>query len=68
MPTLETYQDVYLWHYVPSLPLAVTFATLFGLATAIHVWRMYRMKMWFCLPFAIGGISTLITVSLVAYN
>ncbi|TKA69092.1 hypothetical protein B0A55_09837 [Friedmanniomyces simplex] len=30
MPTLQIYQGKYLWRYVPSLPLAITFATLFG--------------------------------------
>jgi hypothetical protein len=56
MPALETYHGTYLWHYVPSLPAAITFATLFGLATIAHGWKMLTTRMWFCLPFVIGGI------------
>jgi len=55
MPTLQTYMGVYLWNYVPSLPLAVVFAALFALATILHTWKMVKTKMWFCLPFVIGG-------------
>ena len=56
MPTLETYHGVYLWHYVPSLPLAITFAIVYGLATMTHGWKMVTTRMWFCLPFVIGCI------------
>ncbi|MCJ1388816.1 hypothetical protein MMC18_001666 [Xylographa bjoerkii] len=56
MPTLETYHGIYLWRYVPSLPAAITFAILFGLATTAHGWKMVTTRMWFCLPFVIGGI------------
>jgi hypothetical protein len=63
MPTLETYQGAYLWNYVPSLPAAVTFAVLFGLATAAHSWRMSTLKSWFCLPFVCGGLRMPLLVS-----
>lgn len=59
MPTLEKYLGkVYLWHYVPSLPAALVFTGLFALATIAHIWKMARTRMWFCLPFVIGGICT----------
>lgn len=56
MPTLETYKGTLLWHYVPVLPLAITFAALFGLITIAHGCRMVKARMWFCLPFVIGGV------------
>lgn len=56
MPTLETYEGVYLWHYVPSLPLAITFTALFCLATTAHIWKLSTTKMWSNLPFVLGGI------------
>ena len=59
MPSLETYQAVYLWNYVPNLPAAVMFAVLFGLVTIAHSWKMIATRMWFCLPFVIGGVCAL---------
>lgn len=55
MPTLETYRGVYIWRYVPSLPLSVTFAAIFGIAATAHGWKMYKTQLWFCLPFVLGG-------------
>ncbi|KAF1917550.1 RTA1 like protein-domain-containing protein [Ampelomyces quisqualis] len=58
MPELQKYKGaVYIWDYVPSLPLAVAFAALFALVTAAHTWKMYRTRIWFCIPFVIGGIG-----------
>jgi len=56
MPTLDTYQGVYLWRYVPSLPASIIAAILFGIATIAHCWKVYTANMWFCLPFVIGGL------------
>lgn len=57
MPALKPFKgDVYLWEYVPSLPGAITFAILFLIITILHGWRMYRTKLWFCIPFFIGGV------------
>lgn len=59
MPQLEKYLGkVYLWAYLPSLPAAITFAMLFLILTIAHTWKMFRTKMWFCIPFVIGGICT----------
>ena len=55
MPELQTYRGVYIWKYVPSLPAAIVFAILFAVATAGHGWKMSRTRMWFCVPFVIGG-------------
>ncbi|KAF2468696.1 RTA1-domain-containing protein [Lindgomyces ingoldianus] len=60
MPTLETYRGDYLWHYVPNLPAAVVFAALFSLATAVYTWKMATTRMWFCVPFVIGGLFEVI--------
>ncbi|CAG7997219.1 unnamed protein product [Penicillium nalgiovense] len=60
MPILETYEGVYLWHYVPSLPLAITFTALFCLATTAHIWKLHTTKMWSNLPFVLGGILEII--------
>lgn len=55
MPTLESYLGVYLWNYVPNLPAAIAFASLFSLATAAHAWKMVVTKSWFCAAFTVGG-------------
>lgn len=56
MPTLETYNGYPLWRYVPSLPAAIVFAILFGIATVLHGFMMVKNRSWFCLPFVVGGI------------
>jgi hypothetical protein len=59
MPELQKYKGVvYLWDYIPNLPAAITFAILFLLITLAHIHKMLRTKMWFCIPFVIGGICT----------
>ncbi|KAI8966099.1 RTA1-domain-containing protein [Daldinia sp. FL1419] len=61
MAKLEPYiGDYYLWKYVPSLPAAIIFAILFAVTTGVHCYRLYRTKLWFCLPFAIGGAMEVI--------
>jgi hypothetical protein len=60
MPELQKYKGTtYLWDYVPSLPLAIAFAILFTLLTLFHIYKLFRTKLWFCIPFVIGGICTL---------
>ncbi|KAF5001600.1 hypothetical protein FGRMN_906 [Fusarium graminum] len=57
MPTLKPFKgDTYLWQYLPSLPGAITFTILFVFITILHGLRMFRTKLWFCIPFFIGGI------------
>ncbi|EEU39233.1 uncharacterized protein NECHADRAFT_42828 [Fusarium vanettenii 77-13-4] len=55
MPTLETYNGYHLWNYIPSRPAAITFIVVFTILTVGHIWRMLRHKMWFCIPFVVGG-------------
>jgi len=58
MPELQTYKGVYLWHYIPNLPVAITFATLFALATIAHIHKMLRTQQYFCIPFILGALCT----------
>ncbi|KAK1486271.1 RTM1 [Colletotrichum tamarilloi] len=54
MPTLESYNGYYLWHYVPSLVAAIIFEVLFVLATLFHAYKIARTKTWFCIVFVIS--------------
>ncbi len=63
MPTLQQYYGGYLWKYIPNLPAAVIFATLFFLATIAHTWKMLKYRTWYCSAFVIGGICTLVPTS-----
>jgi hypothetical protein len=47
--------DFYLWKYVPSMAAAVIFLILYLIASCMHTWKMWTMRMWFCIPFVIGG-------------
>ncbi|KAH6898190.1 RTA1 like protein-domain-containing protein [Thelonectria olida] len=60
MPTLQTHNGYPLWRYIPSLPAAIVFAAIFGLLTAAHCWRLFRHRMWFCIPFIVGGFFEVI--------
>ncbi|OIW34302.1 RTA1-domain-containing protein [Coniochaeta ligniaria NRRL 30616] len=60
MPTLESHNGYLLWHYIPSIAAAIVFAIIFALLTAVHLWRMIQTRMWFCLPFVIGGFFEII--------
>jgi hypothetical protein len=46
----------YLWDYVPSQVAAIAAAVLFGIATAIIIWRSITTKTRFAIPFIVGGI------------
>jgi hypothetical protein len=60
MAVLQTTKGgYYLWKYLPSVPAAVIFILLFLVMTGLIVWRMFRTKSWFCIPFAIGGFCKL---------
>ncbi|KAM5354686.1 hypothetical protein ACJ41O_001333 [Fusarium nematophilum] len=60
MPKLETHNGYPLWHYVPSLPAAIIFAIVFSILTIGHAWKMFRHRMWFCIPFVVGGVFEVI--------
>ncbi|KAH7219463.1 RTA1 like protein-domain-containing protein [Fusarium oxysporum] len=52
--------DFYLWSYVPSIPAAVIFIILFLVLSAAHIWKMIHNRLWFCIPFVIGGFLEVI--------
>lgn len=56
MAGLESHNGYYLWHYVPNIAAAVIFIVVFAIVTGAHVWRMVQTRLWFCLPFVIGGV------------
>jgi hypothetical protein len=45
-----------LWHYKPSLVAAIAMASIFGVATAVHSFRLVQTRAFFCIPLVIGGI------------
>ncbi|KAJ4326097.1 hypothetical protein N0V94_000259 [Neodidymelliopsis sp. IMI 364377] len=58
---LLPYKDnFYLWKYVPSMAAAVIFLILYLVASVTHMWKMWKMRMWFCIPFVIGGFLEVI--------
>ena len=40
----------------PSFPAAIVFIALFGIATLLHLFQMFKTRTWFMIPFVIGGI------------
>lgn len=46
----------YVWHYVPSIAASIVFIILFLAVTGVHFWKLFRTKVRFTLPFAIGGL------------
>ncbi|KAJ5983010.1 hypothetical protein N7481_005109 [Penicillium waksmanii] len=61
MPRLEPLKGgYYVWHYVPSIAASIVFILLFLAVTSFHFWKIFRTKVRFTLPFAIGGLFELI--------
>ncbi|KFA78523.1 hypothetical protein S40288_01458 [Stachybotrys chartarum IBT 40288] len=56
MPRLETYNGYPLWLYVPNIGAAIAFTVLFAIMTTMHTYMMVKHRMWFCLPFVVGGL------------
>ncbi|KAJ3535711.1 hypothetical protein NM208_g7026 [Fusarium decemcellulare] len=70
MPKLELHNGYPLWRYLPSFPAAIVFAVIFGILTLGHTWKMFRHRMWFCIPFVVGGLFEIIgyAARAIAYN
>ncbi|KAI9150326.1 Protein RTA1 [Paramyrothecium foliicola] len=47
--------DFYLWSYVPNMVAAIVFLIIFLGLSLLHSWKMWRHRMWFCIPFVVGG-------------
>lgn len=59
MANLEAFRgDYYLWEYVPSMAASVIFLLLFFAPTLFHVWKAWKTRARFCIPFIIGGVCT----------
>jgi hypothetical protein len=56
MAPSSPYYDFKLFRYVPSLPAALVATILFGLLSAAHIFKLFRHKTYFCIPFIIGGL------------
>ncbi len=59
MAVLQPYRGGYfLWKYLPSIEAAGIFCVLWALATVAHVWKIWKTRLWFGIPFAVGGFSS----------
>jgi hypothetical protein len=56
MATTDAPRTYPLYKYVPSLAAAVLFCVLFGITTLFHIWQIARKRVYFMIPFAIGGV------------
>ncbi|TPX13402.1 uncharacterized protein E0L32_006132 [Thyridium curvatum] len=55
MPTLETHNGYPLWLYIPNRPAAVIFTIIFVIITGYHTYLLFRRRLWFVIPFVVGG-------------
>lgn len=56
------------YQYDPSLAAAATFAALFGLSAAAHLFQLVRKKTWYFIPFFIGVIFEVVGYGARALN
>lgn len=47
------------YNYNPSMPAAVIFIVVFGLASILHTWQLLRSRTWYFIPFLIGCLCKL---------
>ncbi|KAL8894116.1 MAG: hypothetical protein Q9192_004603 [Flavoplaca navasiana] len=45
-----------LYHYSPSIAAAAVTIVVFAVLTGLHAYRMIKTKLWFCIPFTLGGV------------
>jgi len=57
--TMASNGDFKLYRYDPSVPLAAVASVLFALLTSLHLFQMYRSRVWFLIPLVLGGICQL---------
>ena len=50
--------SVFLWKYLPSIPLAAIAILLFALTTGFHTYGVLKFRSWFHIPFLIGGLCS----------
>ena len=58
MPELQPLEGTryYLWFYIPNLPASLVFLVAFVIITILHAWRMFKTRIWYFIPFLVGGI------------
>lgn len=60
MAVLQPYKgDYYLWHYLPSVPAAIIFLLVFLGCTFGLIWKSWRARIKFGIPFIIGTFCQL---------
>ncbi|KAF5642443.1 Rtm1p [Fusarium tjaetaba] len=47
--------DFKLYRYTPSFPAAIVATVIFAILSCLHLWRLYRARAWYFIPFTIGG-------------
>ncbi|KAL8992787.1 MAG: hypothetical protein Q9169_006836 [Polycauliona sp. 2 TL-2023] len=52
--------DYVLYHYTPSIAASAITLVIFAILTGLHAYRMIKTKLWFCIPFTIGGVFEVI--------
>lgn len=50
-----------LYHYTPSAVAAGIFVVIFAIQFVLHVFRLFRTRTWFCIPFSIGALRKFIS-------
>ncbi|EHL02931.1 putative protein RTM1 [Glarea lozoyensis 74030] len=58
MDNPDDYSDY--WIYKPSIVGAAIATGIFTVLTAIHIFRLSRIRSWFCIPFVLGGLFEVI--------
>ena len=48
-----------LWPYTPSVAGGVVAAIVFAILSCIHIFRLFKNRTWFCIPFVIGALVNL---------
>ncbi|KAF5715319.1 Rtm1p [Fusarium mundagurra] len=58
-PRIDTLDDGKLdfkpYRYTPSFPAAIIATVIFAILSCLHLWRLYRTRAWYFIPFTIGG-------------
>jgi len=58
MAATKTKTDHY--QYSPSIVAAAIFIVIFAILTILHTYRIIKTRLWFCLPFTVGGLCMLL--------
>ncbi|KAH9208746.1 putative RTA1 domain protein [Leptodontidium sp. 2 PMI_412] len=48
------------YRFEPSLAAAIIIISLFALTTILHTWQLFRTRVWFAVPFVLGGYFEII--------